>query len=181
MSSLFSIWLSYRGSQRLNRWHLCSHTIYNRSVLSEIIDAPHTMFRFSYSYVRYWRPFVDWSHEPWYLYWKVLFWYELGLGSQKSPSPLILQGSLPCFCLMARWCISVISQNPTSTSRITVPRINRAWLDLLVWWEYYISSAWSTKIYNKRCCKWQSRLSCKAELFSTINLCHDYFEKSFSQ
>jgi len=72
--------------------------------------------------------------------------------------------------------ISVISQNPTSPSRMTVPRIYRVCLDLLLWWEF--SLAWSTKIHNKRCRKWQSGLSCKGELFSTINLCHDYFKKS---
>ena len=61
---------------------------------------------------------------------------------------------------------------------MTVPRIYRVCLDLLLWWEYYISLAWSTKIYNKRCRKWPSGLCCKGELFSTINLCHDYFKKS---
>jgi len=92
---------------------------------------PHIQFRFSYSYARYW----DWSHLQWYLYWKVLFWYELGLGSQRARSPLILQGSPPFLCLMACWCISVISQNPT------VPRIYRVWLDLLLWWEYRLLRA----------------------------------------
>ena len=107
---------------------------------------------------------------------KGLIWYELGLECQRASSPFICRGV--CHVWWRAGVILVISQNPTSPSRMTVPRIYRVCLDLLLWWEYYISLAWSTTIYNKRCRKWPSGLCCKGELFSTINLCHDYFKKS---